>query len=82
MEFDARLLPDHHFFVEKDLLFESNAPIIMTEKDAVKCHELNQKLGNTLYYLRARSELTSSFKEAFMKKLNQTSLRLASGEKK
>lgn len=50
----------------------------MTEKDAVKCEKFKLEKA---YYLRATSELTSSFKEVFMKKLNQVSLKL-SGEKK
>ena len=29
--------PDHHRFVETDLCFNDEAPVLMTEKDAVKC---------------------------------------------
>ncbi len=29
--------PDHHPFREKDLDFGDEAPVLMTEKDAVKC---------------------------------------------
>lgn len=29
--------PDHHVFRERDLCFKDNAPVLMTEKDAVKC---------------------------------------------
>ncbi len=29
--------PDHHRFTQKDLLFEDEDPVVMTEKDAVKC---------------------------------------------
>lgn len=29
--------PDHHAFVERDLSFGDNRPLLMTEKDAVKC---------------------------------------------
>ncbi len=32
--------PDHHVFTEKDLLFDEELPILMTEKDAVKCRRL------------------------------------------
>lgn len=32
---------DHHRFSRKDFEFEDSGPIIMTEKDAVKCRELN-----------------------------------------
>jgi len=29
--------PDHHPFVPRDLSFEDDLPVLMTEKDAVKC---------------------------------------------
>ena len=29
--------PDHHIFTEKDIKFDDNLPVVMTEKDAVKC---------------------------------------------
>lgn len=32
--------PDHHVFTEQDLNFNDELPIIMTEKDAVKCEKL------------------------------------------
>lgn len=35
--FDSRIFPDHHRFVAQDLVFGDDAPVLMTEKDAVKC---------------------------------------------
>lgn len=39
--FDIRVIehpfPDHHPFVEEDIHFNNDLPVIMTEKDAVKC---------------------------------------------
>ena len=32
--------PDHHLFVESDLEFDDDLPVIMTEKDAVKLNRL------------------------------------------
>jgi tetraacyldisaccharide 4'-kinase len=32
--------PDHHRYLRRDLEFEQRLPILMTEKDAVKCVEL------------------------------------------
>ena len=29
--------PDHHHFIESDIKFDDDLPVIMTEKDAVKC---------------------------------------------
>jgi len=50
--------PDHHVFVEKDLLFHDGLPVIMTEKDAVKCREF--RLENC-WYIPITVELTEAF---------------------
>lgn len=76
IDYDAHVLPDHHNFEKSDLLFEHNAPIMMTEKDAVKCEKFEDSIKNTLFYLKITPKLNSSFKEAFMKKLNQTQISL------
>lgn len=34
------IFPDHYFFKASDLLFSDTLPVIMTEKDAVKCHSI------------------------------------------
>lgn len=39
--------PDHHAFVDSDFEFEETLPILMTEKDAVKCERLG--LENAWY---------------------------------
>ena len=36
----AHARPDHHRYVPADFLFDDEAPVLMTEKDAVKCTEL------------------------------------------
>jgi len=38
-QFTAHSFPDHHNFCAEDLEFGDQLPIIMTEKDAVKCQE-------------------------------------------
>ena len=35
--------PDHHPFVESDLVFGDDSPVLMTEKDAVKCRHMTIK---------------------------------------
>ncbi len=35
--------PDHHNFVEADFNFTDNLPVLMTEKDAVKCQKFAKK---------------------------------------
>jgi tetraacyldisaccharide 4'-kinase len=37
LAFDMHRFADHHDFVASDLRFDDNAPVLMTEKDAVKC---------------------------------------------
>ncbi|MGH8402044.1 MAG: tetraacyldisaccharide 4'-kinase, partial [Gammaproteobacteria bacterium] len=44
---DRRPLPDHVKLRKQDLLFEDSAPVLMTEKDAVKCNRF--KLPNHWY---------------------------------
>jgi tetraacyldisaccharide 4'-kinase len=38
--FKARAFPDHHAYTAADCRFGGDAPLIMTEKDAVKCERL------------------------------------------
>jgi len=35
--FDTRIFPDHFKFEKKDISFDDDKPVLMTEKDAVKC---------------------------------------------
>ena len=35
--------PDHHAFVRQDLLFSDGHPVVMTEKDAVKCSSFAER---------------------------------------
>ena len=37
--------PDHHAYSARDLSFAESAPVLMTEKDAVKCERLGVKNG-------------------------------------
>ncbi len=40
--------PDHHAYQEADLEFNNNDPILMTEKDAVKCKKF---IGKNIWYV-------------------------------
>ncbi len=46
--------PDHHCFTREDLAAFSSRPVIMTEKDAVKCLGL---VGDNAWYLRIDAQL-------------------------
>ncbi|MHB8424121.1 MAG: tetraacyldisaccharide 4'-kinase [Gammaproteobacteria bacterium] len=41
---DGRVLPDHAHLSEADLLFDDSLPVLMTEKDAVKCRSFELPL--------------------------------------
>lgn len=51
--------PDHHRFSPTDLQFDDDLPVLMTEKDAVKCQSLG--LSDGYWYLRVSAELPASF---------------------
>ncbi len=57
--------PDHHRFREKDLLFSKTLPIVMTQKDAVKCLGFSADL----WYARVETKLEQGFKDDFLNSL-------------
>ena len=59
--------PDHYQFKEEDLDFEDNHPILMTEKDGVRCMDMNNK---NLWYLSIEAEIKDGdFKEDLLSKV-------------
>ena len=67
-----RLFPDHHHFVASDFHLDSSTslnadePILMTEKDAVKCTELGLK---NCWYLPVDATLDPTFERDFLNKV-------------
>ena len=60
---------DHHAYTENDFKqFESTRPLIMTEKDAVKCTAFAQK---NWWYLPIDGNLPNSFIQPFLEQLKQ-----------
>ena len=55
---DTRFLPDHHRFREEDIRFEDDLPVLMTEKDAVKCRDF---AGNDVWYVPIELEPGAEF---------------------
>ncbi len=53
--------PDHHAFTASDLAFDAAAPVLMTEKDAIKCAAFAQENG---WSVPVRAELPESFFDA------------------
>lgn len=50
--------PDHHDYVAADLDFGDDLPVVMTEKDAVKCQALALRQA---WYVPVRAELPAAF---------------------
>ena len=59
------VFPDHHEFVAGDLQFNDRQPVLMTEKDAVKCERLN--LPGDCYYVPIEAQLPDSFRHRLEK---------------
>ena len=62
--------PDHFSFTFSDLDFKNSMPVVMTEKDAVKCRSFAQ---DNWFYLPVTAELPASFWQAFGQKLERVS---------
>lgn len=60
LEFEAKEFPDHHAFGPEDLRFAGAAPLLMTEKDAVKCRPY---AGSEHWYVPVEARLPEAFGE-------------------
>lgn len=58
MEVLAHVFPDHHLFTRAEIDFGDGLPVLMTEKDAVKCQRI---AGAQHWYVPVRAELDESF---------------------
>ncbi len=52
--------PDHYAFKTSDFIYNDALPVIMTEKDAVKCRSIAHK---QCWYLAVRAELSDDFQD-------------------
>ena len=59
--------PDHHVFHEKEVLFK-NYPVLMTEKDAVKCRKF---VTQNHWVVPVTTQLPTAFTEKFLTLLSQ-----------
>ena len=65
--------PDHYQFKEEDLNFEDSHPILMTEKDAVRCMDMMNK---NLWYLSIEAEIKDDkFKIELLEKLKELEIK-------
>ena len=52
------VFPDHHPFSNEDINFHDGLPVVMTEKDAVKCNEFASPLH---WYLPIKARVPDAF---------------------
>ena len=63
--------PDHYAYTRADISFDDDLPVIMTEKDAVKCRAF---AARNMWYLELRVEPESSFTEAVTQRIEEIKL--------
>jgi len=66
--FTQHVFADHHAFTFQDFTSLTCYPIIMTEKDAVKCHDF---ATDAMWYLAIDITLGRPFEAAFIQKIHQ-----------
>jgi tetraacyldisaccharide 4'-kinase len=59
---EEHAFPDHHVFVPKDLQFGDDRPVVMTEKDAVKCRDL---VVDNCWFAPVTIDLPQEFSDRF-----------------
>lgn len=55
--------PDHYLYQAQDIQFNNTNPVLMTEKDAVKCLQFASKQH---WYVPVKAELEPAFKQQFL----------------
>ncbi len=58
--------PDHHLYLPRDLDYGNSVPIIMTEKDAVKCQRFARQ---NMWYLPITARLDEKFEQQLLKRI-------------
>ncbi len=61
--------PDHHVFQAAELVFEDSLPVVMTEKDAVKCRSLASALSHdNFWFLEVDVDMPKVFLTSILSK--------------
>jgi tetraacyldisaccharide 4'-kinase len=68
LTFEAREFPDHHTYGQEDLLFAGAAPLLMTEKDAVKCRAF---AGPEHWHVPVEARLPAEFGKALLRLIRE-----------
>ena len=62
---------DHHQYNEQDIRFEDELPLLMTEKDAVKCGALLHAAASVVWVVPVEAELSQVLQHGLEKRLEQ-----------
>jgi tetraacyldisaccharide 4'-kinase len=68
--FKARAFPDHHAYTAADCAFGADTPVIMTEKDAVKCERLARE-HDDWWALRVDAAIEPALGELVVQKIGK-----------
>jgi len=66
LQVEPHAFADHHAYRQPDLDFGDAAPVIMTEKDAVKCQRFGR---DNLWYLPIEAELNAEFETRLLNRI-------------
>ena len=70
------IFPDHYLFKKEDLQFGDALSVIMTEKDAVKCHDI---ADDRFWYIPVDAKLSEEFADGILRKVQSFVRALHSG---
>lgn len=76
---EAHFYPDHHLFQGGEFDFADQLPVLMTEKDAVKCQQFAQELMKNCWYLPVDAQLSEEFDRDFLRQVKLLTDKLQSG---
>lgn len=65
LEVDAKAFPDHYRYSKQDFIGDRQTPVVMTEKDAVKCRTLQLDVSN-IWYLPVSARLPEQFEHEIL----------------
>lgn len=69
INFQTHVYVDHHHFQPQDIQFDDDKPVLMTEKDAVKCSSF---VDDRHWFVPIRAELPVEFGDRLLEKLRES----------
>lgn len=71
IQYKLHAYPDHYHFTAQDIHFGDGLPVLMTEKDAVKCQGFAAALLADVWYLPVEAHLDKMLLEVLLQKLKE-----------